>query len=61
MFEGKFNSENSPALKLGSEWKDIITNPSTVDLYFQVIFIVTGYKILILINIIIISSDLLDG
>ncbi|CAI6367793.1 unnamed protein product [Macrosiphum euphorbiae] len=40
MFEGIYNSENSPILKLGSEWKDIITNPSTVDLYFQIYWMV---------------------
>lgn len=39
MFEGIYNSENSPILKLGSEWKEIITNPSTIDLYFHVIYI----------------------
>jgi hypothetical protein len=36
MFEGIYNSENSPTLKLGSDWKEIITNPSTIDLYFHV-------------------------
>ncbi|VVC37256.1 Hypothetical protein CINCED_3A011540 [Cinara cedri] len=36
MFEGIYNSENSPTLKLGSEWKDIITNPSTIDIYFNI-------------------------
>ncbi|XP_003245507.1 exportin-4 [Acyrthosiphon pisum] len=39
-FKGRYNSENSPILKLGSEWKDIITNPSTVDLYFQIYWMV---------------------
>jgi len=43
MFEGIYNSENSPILKLGSDWKDIITNPSTVDLYFHVSNIVINY------------------
>ncbi|XP_050429581.1 exportin-4-like [Adelges cooleyi] len=40
MFEVIYNSENSPTLKLGSEWRDIITNPSTVNLYFQVYWLV---------------------
>ncbi|XP_026810149.1 exportin-4-like [Rhopalosiphum maidis] len=40
MFEGIYNSENSPILKLGSDWKDIITNPSTVDLYFHIYWMV---------------------
>lgn len=40
MFEGIYNSENSPTLKLGSEWKEIITNPSTVNLYFHVILLI---------------------
>jgi len=43
MFEGIYNSENSPILKLGSEWKDIITNPSTVDLYFHASNIMINY------------------
>jgi len=43
MFEGIYNSENSPILKLGSEWKDIITNPSTVDLYFHASNIIINY------------------
>jgi len=43
MFEGIYNSENSPILKLGSDWKDIITNPSTVDLYFHASYIVINY------------------
>ncbi|XP_025409215.1 exportin-4-like isoform X2 [Sipha flava] len=40
MFEGIYNSENSPTLKLGSDWKEIITNPSTIDLYFHIYWIV---------------------
>lgn len=43
MFEGIYNSENSPILNLGSEWKDIITNPSTVDLYFHASNIIINY------------------
>lgn len=39
MFEGIYNSENSPTLKLSSEWKDIISNPSTINLYFHVNYI----------------------
>lgn len=48
MFEGIYNSENSPILKLGSEWKDIITNPSTVDLYFHASYIVINYILSVL-------------
>jgi len=44
MFEGIYNSENCPILKLGSEWKEII-NPSTVDLYFHVILILIYYYV----------------
>lgn len=40
MYEGKFFAETSPILQLGSDWKEIISNPSTVDLYFNVIYIV---------------------
>lgn len=43
MFEGLYSSDNNPILKLGSEWEEIIINPSTVDLYFHVICIVFIY------------------
>ncbi|XP_050536237.1 exportin-4-like isoform X2 [Daktulosphaira vitifoliae] len=40
MFEVIYNSENSPSLKLGSEWRDVIINPNTVNLYFHIYWLV---------------------
>lgn len=43
MFEGIYSSENSPTLKLGPEWKEIIANPKTIDIYFNVIYLIINY------------------
>lgn len=43
MFEGIYSSENSPILKLGLEWKEIITDPNTIDIYFNVINLIINF------------------